>query len=81
MVSILEIIKYMATLMGHDIGQEVLDALGLKDKYIKSIVIRIETDEAVLIETRGYASMDQVNAIADIVRRYNLVKLEDGENS
>lgn len=66
-----------------DCSKQIIEALGLEQKYIKRITIDLDADSAVFCRVEFYPDLDQVDAIAralETVRtRYSLVEVKNDD--
>jgi hypothetical protein len=64
-------------------SRQIIEALGLKQKYIKRITIDLDADSAVFCRVEFYPDLDQVDAITralETVRtRYSLVEVKNDD--
>ena len=64
-------------------SKQIIEALGLEQKYIKRITIDLDADSAVFCRVEFYPDLDQVDAIAralETVRtRYSLVEVKNDD--
>ena len=64
-------------------SKQIIEALGLEQKYIKRITIDLDADSAVFCRVEFYPDLDQVDAITralETVRtRYSLVEVKSDD--
>lgn len=62
----------MKAVLSHEIGKQILDALGLPPN-VRKLTLILEAGQPVLVECVHFASMLDATTVCDAVKRYRLV--------
>jgi len=65
----------MSFLIAHDVGKEICEKLGIPFDLVRSITIKIEPDEGVVIEIIKYVTQEELNEIVTILKKYKLEEI------
>jgi hypothetical protein len=71
----------MATVMAHDIGVELIQILGLQDKFVGSITIHIDPNAVVTMDVVHFMTSKQGEDILTMMKKYYLIEKSDGKSS
>ena len=56
----------------HPAVTEILEALGLRGKKVTNVSLHIDVDDLVIMHTRSFVTDDQMEAMAEVFRKYRI---------
>jgi hypothetical protein len=66
----------MAAIIGNDIGMKLLEALGITDKRVRAIDIRIETGKPVMVTVERRMESEDAEVLVNEFKKYAVVEKE-----
>jgi len=66
----------MAAIIGNDIGMKLLESLGITDKRVRAIDIRIETGKPVMVTVERLLESEDATVLVSETRKYTVVERE-----
>ena len=67
----------MAVVFAREVGTDVCVALGLDPAVVRSVRINFDANEVVTADVEIYPDGPQVDGVLSVIRRYNLVPIDD----
>lgn len=60
---------------------ELVKALGIEPSHVRSVLLKIRPDDAVVVTLERYTSVGEIAEVTEVVKRYRLHLIEDEEST